>query len=75
MINKNELLKFITHCKEQYGIQVEDNVIEDFVQFVNREKARKELPSQHSTIDCGFNTSVCAHINFDTVQCDSCAAS
>lgn len=74
MISKKDLVNFTQHCEKHYGIKIDDNVIEDFIQFVNTRESyyHKAVSTPNTADDCEFNALGCAHINFNTIKCESC---
>lgn len=73
MITKEELIEFKNFCANRHNINIKEAVIDE---YLYTEKSREYFSSSSNNVkemECGYNASVCAHVNFDTVKCDACS--
>ncbi len=75
MITREELSFFAEFCQAKYQINVDLNIIEDFLQtfdaknhhdIENRSKDGSNIKS------CSSNNIDCTHITFHSAKCDEC---
>ncbi len=76
MITRKDLSDFAKFCDVKYQIKLNQAIIEDFFQDLNKTSVFKKntggLKEVNHSPGCNSNNIECTHLNFDSAKCSEC---